>query len=117
VVTAVEFSPDGTKLASGSGDGDIRLWDTGTGRADQLLKGNNGYITSMRFSPDGSKLVSGSFESICIWNAGTGRAEHTLETNNDYIEDMAFSPDGSELASCSFKDGSIFIWEIATGQI
>ena len=31
IVKVISFSPDGTRLASGSGDGAVRLWDGATG--------------------------------------------------------------------------------------
>jgi WD40 repeat protein len=38
-VTSVSFSPDGNRIASGSRDNTIRLWDASTGEELHTLKG------------------------------------------------------------------------------
>ncbi|KAG8703210.1 hypothetical protein FRC11_010899, partial [Ceratobasidium sp. 423] len=61
LVFSFEFSPDGSRIVSGSIDGSIRIWNTRTG---QLLLGpvkwHTGSIGSVKFSPDGTRIVSGS---------------------------------------------------------
>ncbi|PVF92289.1 hypothetical protein CPB86DRAFT_196564, partial [Serendipita vermifera] len=59
-VFSVVFSSDGRKMASGSGDKTIRLWDTKTGQLiGEPLKGHTGSVWSVAFSPDGQKIASG----------------------------------------------------------
>ena len=74
-VSSVTFSPDGSKIISGSEDRTIRVWDASTG-VEMLppLRGHDNAIQSITFSPDGSKIVSGSFDdsTIRVWDASTG---------------------------------------------
>ena len=56
----VAFSLDGSKVASGSGDGTVRLLDAGTGAL--LLSGNNTY------SGD-TVLTAGALGVVCGVNA------------------------------------------------
>src|SRR5882724_7921419 len=73
-VSSVAFSPDGSKIVSGSWDKTIRIWDASTG-VEMLppLQGHDGCISSVAFSPDGSKIVSGSDDkTIRIWDVSTG---------------------------------------------
>ena len=61
-VNSVAFSPDGTKLASGSRDKTIRLWSVNTqALIGKPLKGHLDSITSVAFSHDGAFIVSGAY--------------------------------------------------------
>ena len=53
--------PDGRRLASGSRDKTVRLWDVETGACVRTLKGHGNWVLSVCFSPDGKQLASGSY--------------------------------------------------------
>ena len=40
-MTSVSFSPDGTKVASGSQDNTVKLWDVTSGECLQTLEGHS----------------------------------------------------------------------------
>lgn len=64
----MNFSPNGTLVASGSKDSSI-IWDASTGRLVQEFHGHSGWVICVAFSLDGMCMVSGSRDStICIWN-------------------------------------------------
>ena len=58
---SVSFSPDGTKVASGSRDKTVKLWDVTSGECLQTLEGHSSSVNSVSFSPDGTKVASGSW--------------------------------------------------------
>src|SRR5699024_12598254 len=72
-VESVEFSPDGTMIASGSMDETIRLWNIDTGQAVNVLIGHSEGVKSVAFSPDGTTIVSGSSDgTVRRWDVTSG---------------------------------------------
>src|SRR6266850_6117506 len=55
-VNIVAFSPDGTTVASGGADNDVKLWEASTGALLHTLKGHSASVDSVAFSPDGKTL-------------------------------------------------------------
>ena len=115
-VSSVSFSPDGSTLASGSGDDTVRLWDVVTGEAIATLEGHTSGVSSVSFSPDGATLASGSLDgTVRLWDVVTGEPIATLEGHTDEVYSVSFSPDGATLASGSL-DGTVRLWDVVTGE-
>ncbi len=117
---AVVFSPDGTKLASGSLEQVIKLWDIETRREVgtwEVPRDSDFYWDiSVAFSPDGSRLVSGFQDgTVRLWDIATQTELATLEGHTDRVTSVSFSPDGGLLASAGgWSDPTVRLWDAAT---
>ncbi|KDQ13032.1 hypothetical protein BOTBODRAFT_175902 [Botryobasidium botryosum FD-172 SS1] len=116
-VTSVAYSPDGSRIVSGSHDASVRVWDIATG-AEVLppLRGHDDDVRSVAFSPDGSKILSGG-DSIRIWDAASGASVlGPLLGHDELIESLAYSPNGTKIFSGS-SDKTIRVWDAKTGEL
>ncbi|KAH7247440.1 uncharacterized protein BKA55DRAFT_66651 [Fusarium redolens] len=114
-VNSVVFSADGQRLASGSKDKTIRIWDASSGACLQTLKGHDGWVNSVVFSADGQRLASGSEDkTIRVWDASSGACLQTLKGHDDFVNSVVFSADGQRLASGS-EDKTIRVWDASSG--
>jgi WD40 repeat protein len=121
-ISSIAFSPDGQRLAAGSYDTSVRVWNLQTGEQLLTLLGHQELVNDVAFSPDGSLLAScsGAFDwyqdfSVRLWNTNTGKMVSILKGHTDQVMNVAFSPDGTKIASASF-DGTIRVWNINTGK-
>ena len=92
---SVAFSPDGTRIVSGSQDKTVRVWDTERGvQIGSPLQGHTSYVTSVAFSPDGTRLVSGSDDNtVRVWNS-----RRNVQISNDVGRDV-FQSNGQAMYS------------------
>jgi RNA polymerase sigma factor (sigma-70 family) len=121
-VLGVAFSPDGTKLAAGTGDNEIKLWNLagglnmGRSSNPSTLAGHQGAVHSVAFSAHGKTLASGSQDrTIKLWAVDTRQLRATLQGHRDEVLAVAFSTDGKTLASAG-SDQSIRLWDLSRRQ-
>ncbi|KAG8762472.1 hypothetical protein FRC12_009018 [Ceratobasidium sp. 428] len=119
-VSSVAYSPDGARIASGSWDQTIRIWDAKTGQPiSQPLRGHTRSINSVAYSLDGSRILSSSEDkTFRVWDAYSGQPiGQPLEGPKLIKSDLfAYSPDGTCVISLGEYRKTIDIWNIYTGQ-
>ena len=107
----VNFSNDSKKVASGSDDETIRIWDVDTGSHQQSLEGHIDSVTSVMFSPNSKKLISVSADNnVRVWDIDTCACERIIGHSND-AEFMSLSHD-LKWGIFAATDGTIRIWNI-----
>jgi hypothetical protein len=115
-VTGVAFSSDGARLASGSWDQTVKVWDARTGQELRTLRGHTDRVHCVAFSPDGARLASGSGDHTAkVWDARSGQELLALRGHTRGVGSVAFSPDGRRLASGS-QDRTVKVWDAHSGQ-
>jgi WD40 repeat protein len=113
IVYSVDFSPDGTRLLTGSNDNTARMWDVATGRTIAVLRGHTGAVKRALFDPLGQRVATVSDDySIRIWRADTGELLNRLRGHREGAKDIRFSPDGQQLASVG-SDGTLRLWSVS----
>ncbi len=112
-VHSVAFSPvDAILLATGSGDGTVKLWNVVTQQNIATLLRPAG--SSMAFSSDGVTLATGSWDgTVKLWDVVTQQDIATFKVHTEAITSMAFSSDGVTLATGSW-DGTVKLWDVVS---
>jgi WD40 repeat protein len=109
LIQSIAFSPDGEVLATGGGDGTIKLWDVKSGRQIRTLAGHPPFkIEEKEYWIDTYDPIVNVFEGM---DSAMDGEQGRLNTPHC----LAFSPDGKTLASGG-NARTIIIWDVASGE-
>ncbi|MDR2700823.1 MAG: hypothetical protein LBB72_00165 [Spirochaetaceae bacterium] len=115
-VSSVAFSPDGTRVLSGSSDHTVKLWDVENGRELKTFSGHSNNVLSVAFSPDGTRVLSGSLDrTVKLWDVESGRELKTFSGHSRAVNSVAFSPEGTRVLSGSLDD-TVKLWDAESGR-
>jgi WD40 repeat protein len=117
-IRSLSFSPNGNKLASGSQDGTIKIWDTETWSIESTIQDKDepaSPVLSVAFAPNGNFLAAGKGNGETKLYRESGEPLATFQANKGWVRCVAFSPDSKQLASAE-DDGSVIIWDTETGK-
>ncbi|KAF2744081.1 F-box/WD repeat-containing protein pof1 [Sporormia fimetaria CBS 119925] len=123
-ILAVQFSPvSSSRMASGSGDKTVRIWDCDTGTPVHTLKGHSKWVLAVAYSPDGALLASGGYDNeVRIWDPNTGKGiNNALKGHTGFITSLAWEPyhlqeEGRPRVASSSKDGTVRVWDAVGGK-
>ena len=116
----VAFSPDGKRVAVGSGEY-VHLCDAVTGRQLAVLGPHAKTVKLLAYSPDGKRIASATAadsNAIHLWDGESGKEVAVLRGHTAPVNSVLFSPDGSRLVSGSdYPDNTARLWDAATGRL
>src|SRR6266498_2991105 len=115
LISSVDFSPDGRRLAASNHYSLIWVWDIQSGQELYTLYGHTNTVNSVHFNADGTRIASASNDrKVFIWDAISGVQLLSLAGHTNTAWDSAFSPDGKHIATAS-EDHTVKIWDLASG--
>jgi WD40 repeat protein/tetratricopeptide (TPR) repeat protein len=111
-VWTTAFSPDGTRVLTGSEDRTMKLWDLISGRCIGTFTGHKGPVRAVAFlGDDGRRVVSGSEDkTVRAWATDTREELRTYEGSAGAVLSMAVDPAGSTIAAGD-ANGGVSIWD------
>jgi WD40 repeat protein len=127
MVTAVGFTPDGKRFATGTTDlllrGDIQLWDASTSTRIGPAIPQGLPVLSLAFSPDGTRLLAGCGHPLAMirgvaqqWDTVAGKLIGPRITHEHAVTAVAYSPDGSAFLTAS-RDKTVRLWDASSGEL
>ena len=118
--SVVAWHIESRRLAEGTADGVIRVWDADRQQTTLTLQGpvpGVAYWGSewIAWSPDGTRLAAGGRDgTVHVWAVASGEKLRVLQAHEILLRTVAFSSDGRRLAAWE-AGGTITIWNVETG--
>ncbi|MFN0168115.1 MAG: WD40 repeat domain-containing protein [Bryobacteraceae bacterium] len=123
-ISVMCFSPDGSALAAGSYDADLRVWNARNGELVRLIDDLPVSMFALSFSPDGKHLAAAGVDrTVYLWDTGSWKIARKLTGQPEMISALAFSPDGRFLVTGGFNvltsrhPVKVIVWEIRSGKM
>ena len=115
-VMAVAYSPDGSLLATGAGDGTLLLRDAETGVMKARLTGHNQGIPALAFDPSGRWLGSGDVSGrVVVWDLDTKQPLQQLQVGPSWVWSIGFHDGGRKLVS-EVSNGPVVLFDLPSGK-
>ncbi|KAH7905469.1 quinon protein alcohol dehydrogenase-like superfamily [Hygrophoropsis aurantiaca] len=115
-VRCLAFSPDWTRIAAGSYNGNVQVFEVATGETVVgTFTAHTAGVMSLVYTPDGQQFVTASMDhSVRVWDAATGQEIGDLMLGHrGWVRQISCSRDGQRLASAS-TDSTVRVWDLKT---
>jgi WD40 repeat protein len=113
-VYSLDWSPDGTRLAS-TGYKLVIIWDVQSQAELASLAEHTSYVWGVAWAPDGSMFASASRDgTVRLWDSASYQELASLPAGDAFCVD--WSPDGTQLVTGT-SVGRVAVWDSATGEL
>jgi len=115
--TSVALSADGTYLAAGTSQGEVRVWCRSSRGPTLAIRGHTGGVFGLAIAADARLVASGGLDgNVRIWDMLTGRLRGTISAGGVPVWSVSLSDNGL-LVAAGTADGTFKVWTLATGQV
>jgi WD40 repeat protein len=109
---AVAFTLDGLSLLTGSCEGVVRLWHSGSGALLRTFEADGAAVNGVTATPDGGwVMAAGADGAIRVWDVPSGRRVCLLRGHAGAVSAVAIGLQGRTVASGG-DDGVVRIWQL-----
>ena len=113
-IHGVTFFRDGSRVASGSVNSMVAIWDGTNGKALQTFKAS-GPVYSLVFTPDDRYLIAHSYaKSVTVWDVASNQQACAPLEHGEIVRQIAVDAHGKLLATVGGK--AVRVWNLSTGQ-
>ncbi|RMX66089.1 hypothetical protein DD238_002944 [Peronospora effusa] len=110
------YSPDETKLVSGSQQGKINFFDIEKEKIVQEILTQAKFVLSVAYSPNGKHVACGGFDGyVGVYDVETGTLVHKYEDRTKPVRSVAYAPDGKLFAASD--DMHVNVYDVAHDNV
>jgi serine/threonine protein kinase len=116
-ITGLAWSPDTSKVASGSYDGTVQLWNPDNDQTLAIYRKDIGSVNALSWSPNGNLIASSDYtHAVQVWGANTLQTTMVYTNHHDMVKSLSWSPDNVYIVSGS-ADYSVQVWGALNGNM
>lgn len=114
-VWSLAFTPDSHRLAMGSDEGSVKLWNVVTRKLDSTIHVHKGPVWGASISSDGKLLATGHDDgSVHVFDLASEKEVATIKTESP-LRSLEFAPSGHTLATGA-RTGEVAVWNADSGE-
>lgn len=122
-VSTLAWSPDSIRLAIGSSDGSISIWNTSSGYAENIFDGSTGVVENIAWSPDGTLIASGGVsEALRVCKVDGTVVSRYAGNSVSERRILSWSPDSTRVViqydpqNAQSPSSSLQVWDVKAGK-